>query len=73
MCLPWHGQDTNPDRGLTVNFCKKCSEMRRNNCFSPHSPQSPHFLQKFTKKTSTRLVKVCVIHLTFEISEDAQT
>ena len=47
---------------FAVNFCKKCSEMRWNIYFPrihrnhrisyKNSPQSPHFLQKFTAFTA---------------------
>ena len=52
-------------REFEVNLSKKSGEMRWNVFFSPHSPQSAHFLQKFTvftafltkihAKTSTRV------------------
>ena len=55
---------------FVVNFCKKFGEMRWN-IFSPHSPQSQHFLKKITvvtalltkiyQKTTTRAVRETLV------------
>ena len=58
---------------FSVNFCKKCREMRWNIYFHRNHhisyKDSPHFLQKFTQKPRPRVKKISQVYDESAINE----